>query len=182
MRWTLSTATYPSLTWNVPWMSYAACMRIVAYGTPAPQGSKKPMRNQHTGKIVTIENSPNLAPWRQDVKYAAEVVLTEAGRPQPFAGAVVMRMVFTFARPTSVKRGKRPWPSVYPDLSKLARAVEDALVAAGVMKDDALIVEYTRLAKVYSGEDEEALDRPGVLILIGELVDSLSIGGGSPGK
>lgn len=140
------------------------------------------MRNKHTGRIHTVENSPNLAPWRQDVKYAAEAVLTEAGRPQPFAGAVVMRMVFSFARPASVKRSKRPWPSVYPDISKLARGVEDALVAAGVMKDDALIVEYTRLAKVYCGEDEEALDRPGVVILIGELIDSLPIGGGSPGR
>lgn len=131
---------------------------------------------------MTKEQSPKLAPWRQDVKFAAEAVLTEAGRPQPFAGAVVARMVFTFQRPVSIKRNKRPWPSVYPDLSKLARGVEDALVAAGVMKDDALIVEYTRLAKVYVGEDEEALDRPGVLILLGELVDLIPVRGGSPGK
>src|SRR4029450_8148665 len=122
-------------------------MRIVVYGIPAPQGSKKPVRNKYTGKIATVENSPNLAPWRQDVKFAAEAVLTEAGRPASFSGAGVGRMVFSFDRPASVKRNKRPWPSVYPDLSKLARGVEDALVAAGVMKDDALIVEYTRLAK-----------------------------------
>jgi len=163
-------------------MPYAPCMRIVVYGIPAPQGSKRPVRNKHTGKIHTIENSERLAPWRQDVKYAAEAVLTEAGRPQPFQGAVVMRMIFTFARPASVKRSKRPWPSVFPDLDKLARGVLDALKAAGVMKDDCLVVEFTRLAKVYAGEDPEALDRPGVVILIGELVDSLPIGGGSPGE
>jgi Holliday junction resolvase RusA-like endonuclease len=157
-------------------------MRIVVYGIPAPQGSKTPKRNQHTGKIVTVENSPNLAPWRQDVRHAAEAVLTEAGRPQPFAGAVVMRMVFSVARPSSVKRSKRPWPSVYPDLSKLCRAVEDALVSAGVMKDDALIVEYTRLAKVYCNEDPESLDRPGVVILIGELVDLEALEGRPPGR
>jgi Holliday junction resolvase RusA-like endonuclease len=157
-------------------------MRIVVYGIPAPQGSKNPMRNRSTGKLFTQEVSPNLAPWRQDVKHAAEAALDALGRPQPFQGAVVVRMVFTFTRPVSVKRGKRPWPSVYPDLSKLARGVEDALVAAGVMKDDALIVEYTRLAKVYAGEDEEALDRPGVLIILGELVDSEAIGGGTPGE
>jgi Holliday junction resolvase RusA-like endonuclease len=157
-------------------------MRIVVYGVPAPQGSKNPMRNRSTGKLFTQEVSPNLLPWRQDVKYAAEAVLTEAGRPQPFAGAVVMRMVFSFARPVSVKRHKRPWPSVYPDLDKLARGVLDALKAAGVIKDDCLVVEFTRLAKVYCGEDPEALDRPGVVIIIGELVDSLPIGGGSPGE
>lgn len=157
-------------------------MRIVVYGIPAPQGSKSPKRNQHTGKIVTVENSPKLAPWRQDVKFAAEAVLTEAGRPQPFAGAVVMRVVFSLSRPSSVKRSKRPWPSVTPDLSKLLRAVEDALVAAGVMKDDGLIVEYTRVAKVYCNEDPEALDRPGVVIMIGELVDSEALEGSPPGR
>lgn len=140
------------------------------------------MRNRSTGKLFTQEVSPKLAPWRQDVKFAAEAVLTEAGRPQPFQGAVVMRVVFTFARPPSVKRNKRPWPSVYPDLDKLARGVLDALKAAGVMKDDCLVVEFTRLAKVYAGEDPEALDRPGVSILIGELVDSEALGGGTPGK
>lgn len=140
------------------------------------------MRNRHTGKLFTQEVSPKLNPWRQDVKFAAEAVLTEAGRPQPFSGAVVMRLVFTFARPPSVKRSKRPWPSVYPDLDKLARGVLDALKAAGVIKDDCLVVEFTRLAKVYVDEDPEALDRPGVLILLGELVDSLPVRGGTPGK
>ena len=157
-------------------------MRIVVYGIPAPQGSKRPIRNQHTGKIATVEQSPNLAPWRQDVKHEAQAVLTEAGRPAPFTGAVVARMIFTLARPVSVKRNKRPWPSVTPDLSKLVRAVEDALTAAGVWKDDALVVEYTRLAKVYVGEDPEALDRPGVVIILGELVDSEAIEGGTPGR
>lgn len=152
------------------------------YGIPAPQGSKRPVRNQHTGKIATIENSPKLAPWRQDVKHAAEAVLETLGRPQPFQGAVVVRMVFSVARPASVKRSKRPYPSVAPDVLKLGRAVEDALTAAGVWRDDCLVVEYTRLAKVYCGEDPEALDRPGVLILIGELIDSEVLEGTPPGK
>ena len=150
-------------------MLYDPCMRIVVYGIPAPQGSKRPIRNQYTGKIATVENSPNLAPWRQDVKFAAEAVLTEAGRPQPFQGAVAVRMVFTLARPATVKRNKRPFPSVAPDILKLGRAVEDALTAAGVWRDDCLVVEYGRLAKVYVGEDPEALDRPGVMIDIQEL-------------
>lgn len=140
------------------------------------------MRNRSTGKLFTQEVSPKLAPWRQDVKHAAEAVLEDLGRPQAFQGAVVVRMVFTFDRPKSVKRSKRPWPSVYPDIDKLARGVLDPLKAAGVIKDDCLVVEFTRLAKVYSGEDPEALDRPGVVILIGELVDSIPIGGGPPGK
>lgn len=140
------------------------------------------MRNRHTGKLFTEEVSPKLVPWRQDVRFAAEAVLDSLGRPQPFSGAIVMRLVFTFARPATVKRSKRPWPSVYPDLDKLARGVLDALKAAGVMKDDCLVVEFTRLAKVYAGEDEEALDRPGVTITLGELVDSVPIQGPLGGK
>jgi crossover junction endodeoxyribonuclease RusA len=157
-------------------------MRIVAYGTPAPQGSKKPIRNQHTGRIVTVENSPRLVPWRQDVKHAAEAVLEDLGRPSPFLGALVVRMVFSFMRPKSVSRAKRPFPSAYPDLSKLCRSTEDALTAAGCWGDDALVVEYTRLAKVYCNEDPEALDRPGVMIIIGELVDSEALEGSPPGR
>lgn len=155
-------------------------MRIVVYGTPAPQGSKKLVRNKHTNQTHTLENSPRLEPWRQDVKGAAEAVLDSLGRPQPFQGAVVMRLVFTFARPASVKRSKRPWPSVYPDLDKLARGVLDALKAAGVYRDDCLVTEFTRLAKVYVGGDPEALDRPGAVILIGELVDSDALEGTPP--
>ncbi|HEY6074343.1 MAG TPA: RusA family crossover junction endodeoxyribonuclease [Anaerolineales bacterium] len=157
-------------------------MRIVVYGIPAPQGSKDPMRNRHTGKLFTREVSPKLTPWRQDVKQAAEAALDDLGRPAAFTGAVVMRLVFTFDRPKSVKRSKRPWPSVSPDLDKLARGVLDALKAAGVFRDDCLVVEFTRLAKVYSGEDPEALDRPGAMIIIGELVDSEAIGGALPRK
>lgn len=155
-------------------------MRIVAYGDPAPQGSKRPVRNQHTGRIYTIENSDKLAPWRQDVRFAAQAVLEALGRPDPFGGAVIVRMVFSVARPATVKRGKRPFPSVYPDLSKLCRSTEDALTSAGVWRDDALVVEYTRLAKVYCNEDPEALDRPGVLIIVMPLVDLEPIEGRSP--
>lgn len=152
-------------------------MRIIVYGIPAPQGSKKALRNKHTGKTVTVEQSPNLAPWRQDVKAAAEAVLDALGRPSPFQGAVIARMVFSFARPASVKRAKRPFPSVTPDLSKLLRGVEDALTAAGVWEDDARVVEYTRLAKVYCNEDPDALDRPGVSIVILPLTAQVELEG-----
>ena len=76
--------------------------------------------------------------------------------------------------------GQETVPSVAPDLSKLCRRPEDALQAAGVLRDDALIVEYTRLAKVYVDEDPEALDRPGCLIIMAELVDSLPVEGSLP--
>lgn len=155
-------------------------MKIVVYGEPGAQGSKRFVRTTKEGKGIMVESSAKVAPWRQDVKSAAEAVLETLGRPPPFTGPLAIRMVFTFLRPASVKRHKRPWPCVAPDLSKLCRSTEDALKQAGVIHDDALIVEYTRLAKVYANEDEDALDRSGVLIIIGQLVDSLPIPGTPP--
>lgn len=157
-------------------------MRIVVYGEPGAQGSKRFVRTTPAGKGIMIESSAKVAPWRQDVKQAAEAVLAELGRPSLFTGPVAVRMVFSFLRPASVKVTKRPLPSVAPDLSKLCRSTEDALTSAGVWRDDCLVVEYTRLAKVYCSEDPEALDRPGVVIIIGELVSSEELEGTPPGK
>ena len=152
-------------------------MRIVVYGEPGAQGSKRFLRTTATGKGIMVEQNAKVEPWRQDVKKAAEAVLDQLGRPEPFQGAVACRMVFTFLRPPSVKRNKRPWPSVAPDLSKLCRSTEDALTSAGVWRDDCLVTEYTRLAKVYANEDPDALDRAGVLIVILPLVAELELEG-----
>lgn len=155
-------------------------MKIVAYGEPGAQGSKRFVGRTAMGKGIMKESSAKVEPWRQDVKNAAEAVLDSLGRPSPFQGAVALKMVFSFLRPSSVKRAKRPWPSVAPDLSKLCRSTEDALTSAGVWRDDCLVTEYTRLAKVYCNEDPDALDRPGVLIIIMELVDSKALEGTPP--
>ena len=90
-------------------------------------------------------------------------------------------MVFTFVRPKSHYRTGRnahllrddapTRPATIPDLSKLARSTEDALKDAGVIRDDSLIVEYRRLAKVYAGEDPDALSTPGVLVRIAPYVE-----------
>ena len=157
-------------------------MKIIVYGEPGAQGSKRFLRTTATGKGIMVENSAKVEPWRQDVKQAAEAVLESLGRPSPFQGAVMVRMVFTFLRPTSVKRAKRPYPSVTPDLSKLCRSTEDALTSAGVWRDDALVTEYVRLAKVYANEDPDALDRSGALIVILPVVATLELTGSPPLK
>ena len=142
-------------------------MHLVVYGNPAPQGSKKFMGRTATGRGIIVDSSANTKPWRADVKEAAERYMERYGVPT-ITGAVQVRMVFTFLRPKSVRPNKRPHPSVAPDLSKLARSTEDALTAAGVWSDDCLVVEYTRLAKVYANEDREALARSGCQILVVE--------------
>lgn len=128
------------------------------YGNPAPQGSKR-----HVGNGVMVESSRKVKPWRQDVKYAA--LQARAGAP-PIDTAVIVRMVFTMPKPKSAPKRLRTYPCRTPDLDKLARSTCDALTEAGIWSDDARAVEFSRLAKVYPGEDPESLDSPGVRITI----------------
>jgi len=152
---------------------------LVIYGKPAPQGSKR-----HIGKGVMVESSKAVKPWREDVRSAAAKLINCDCPDQcggllpgyPIDGPVVVRMVFTSTRPRThyrtgknshLLRGSAPArPSTAPDLSKLIRSTEDALTAAGLWRDDARVVEYERAAKVWAGEDPEALDAPGVRITI----------------
>jgi len=141
--------------------------RIVVYGSPAPQGSKS-FKGMLTGKdgrqhAVMAESSKKVKPWRNDVKDAA--LLVRNGRP-PLDGPLRVRMIFTMPKPSSAPKTRRTYPMRMPDLSKLARSTEDALTGAGIWADDARVVEYSRLAKVYPGEDRDALEACGAVIEI----------------
>jgi Holliday junction resolvase RusA-like endonuclease len=151
---------------------------LVTLGRPAPQGSKR-----HVGRGIMVESSKHVKPWRDAVR--SDAALQMSGEA-PLDEAVELDMVFTFTRPKSHYRtGKNAHllrddapkrPGTIPDLSKLARSTEDALKDAGVIRDDSLIVEYRRLAKVYAGEDRDALGAAqGVVIRIwrlGEVLDA----------
>lgn len=139
---------------------------VVVYGSPAPQGSKKFVGRTKDGRGIMAESSKKVRPWRQDVKAAATAVRN--GQPA-MDGPLVVRMVFTVPKPASAPKRSRTWPCKKPDVSKLARSTEDALVDAGLIADDARIVEYARLAKVYPGEDPEALEVPGVRIVVEQM-------------
>lgn len=151
---------------------------VTVRGRPAPQGSKqsrptfkgKGDARVFTGKVVQVESSAHVQSWRGDVKAAAELVIAGTGHV-PITCPVRVRMVFTVAKPKSAPKTRRTWPGKMPDLSKLCRATEDALTAAGVWHDDALVIEYARLAKVYPGEDPEALEVPGVHVTVTEVRD-----------
>jgi hypothetical protein len=132
-----------------------------------------------------VESSKHVKPWRDAVRSdAADAIghlddewpgLPARHRP-PLDCPLVVDMVFTFARPKSHYRTGRnahllrdaapPHPTGPPDLSKLARSTEDALTDAGVWRDDALVVAYGQLAKVYPGTHPDALDSPGAVIRI----------------
>ncbi len=143
-------------------------MKIVVYGSPAPQGSKRFVGHaKKTGNAILVEMSKKVAPWREAVKSVA--IAARNGSP-PMDGPLIVRMIFTVPKPMSAPKRRRTYPCVSPDLSKLIRSTEDALTDAGVWRDDARVVEYERVAKVYPNEDPEALDTPGAVIEIRPLV------------
>ncbi len=143
-------------------------MKIVVYGQPAPQGSKRFM-GVHGGKGVMKESSAKVKPWRQDVKAAAEAViaLRNLAPWEPMDGPLLLVVAFTLPAPQSLPKRRVSYPSKLPDLSKLVRSTEDALTSAGVWRDDARVVEC-RAVKTYPigtlGAHADALHSPGAVI------------------
>ena len=136
-------------------------LEVVVYGEAAPQGSKR-----HVGGGRMIESSKKVKPWRDDVRDAALKAIEEHPGWVPLDAPLLVSMVFTVRKPASAPKRRRTWPDRMPDLSKLCRSTEDALTTAGAWKDDARVVEYGRLAKVFPGEDPDALDRIGAVVRI----------------
>ncbi|HEL3751342.1 TPA: RusA family crossover junction endodeoxyribonuclease [Stenotrophomonas maltophilia] len=143
-------------------------IRIVVYGSPAPQGSKA-FKGTYKGRdglihAKLVEASKKVRPWRQDVKLAAEQVRKALGLAV-LDEPLQVRMTFTLPKPLSAPKRRRVFPSKLPDLSKLVRSTEDALTDAGIWRDDARVVECAA-AKRYPGEGVDALDAPGCVIEI----------------
>lgn len=155
-------------------------LHIVVHSTPGTAGSKSAFPvyrgtgpDRHfTGHVSVAEKDRDGTKrnWRQAIVHAAREQM-DGTSAYPLDEALVIDMVFTVAKPVSAPKTKRTWPTARPDLLKYARATEDALTAAGVLKDDARVVEYGRLAKVYPREDGDALDAPGVLIRVWRITD-----------
>ncbi len=130
-------------------------------GVPAPQGSHSAFVNPRTGKAIVTQASKRTRPWRK-------AIMDEAPRGPRLDGPICAYAVFTMPRPKSAPK-RLVTPSTRPDLSKLIRAAEDALVDCGLLADDARIAEYRRLAKVWPGYDPDALELPGALLAAVEM-------------
>lgn len=129
-------------------------------GTPAPQGSKIPRVSKNGKPYVQEQNAQAQKNWRQDVLAAASLARQAAGL-ETLDGAVWVDIEFRMPRPVSVKR---TYPCVKPDGDKLQRNTWDALVQAGVIRDDALIVNW-RASKRYATDDP--LGSPGATVRVG---------------
>lgn len=140
-------------------------------GVPAPQGSKRPLgRRGGFGKVIMVESSTKVKPWREDVRQAFLDRWLRTGERQVLTGPVVVKIVFVMPRTKAM--GTKPAPPMVqkPDLDKLVRAVLDALKSACVYADDSQVV--TVLAHKRRAEPGEATgamihiepDTPGHLI------------------
>lgn len=133
---------------------------FIVYGEPAPQGSKR-----HVGGGRMIESSAKVKPWRQDVVAAAREAMAGPGGWAALDGPLCVEMTFTLRKPASAPKKRTTYPDRKPDLSKLVRSTEDALVTAGVIADDARIVSM-EARKVYPGEHHLALDATGARVRV----------------
>lgn len=150
---------------------------VVAYGQPAPQGSKR-----HVGNGVMVESSKRVKPWREAVKYAALDALAASPDWPTTTPVVGLHVIFTLPRPRAHYRtGKyahqlRPdAPHLHsgrPDLDKLLRSTCDALRDAAAYADDCRVAQVYAL-KSYPLDPEDpfphphgVLDRPGAHICL----------------
>ena len=119
----------------------ASSFTFTVLGKPAPQGSKR-----HVGKGVMVESSKRCKPWRQDVRHTAIDLLPD-GWYANMDQAISLSVTFVFARPKSHFRANGQLKPSAPDhctgrigdVSKLVRAVEDAMTGI-VYNDDAQII------------------------------------------
>lgn len=122
-------------------------------GVAQPAGSKRayPFRRKD-GRLgaQVVDDNRKSKPWKATV---AECALAARTSPELLDGALAVSFAVYLPRPKSHfgKRGLRPsapaFPTVKPDVLKLARAIEDALTGI-VWRDDAQIVKEV-LSKEY---------------------------------
>ena len=125
-------------------------IEFTVHGRPQQRGSKRaiPFRRKNGKLGVGVQDdNPNSRAWMEMVSSAA----SQAMEGELITGAVSLRVLFRFARPQShygtgrnagtLKESAPLDHTQSPDLSKLIRAVEDALTGV-VWRDDRQVVGY----------------------------------------
>jgi len=125
-------------------------LRIFVEGEPKPQGSKSGFIRGN--RVVLVEANKSLPGWRNTLESALKHHWADQ---EAITEAVSIELTFWLTRPAT---NRREAMTTKPDLDKLCRAVFDCAVRAGIVKDDALVVDLVA-SKHYADEN-----RPGVLI------------------
>lgn len=146
-------------------------------GDPKPAGSKRgiPIYRGHkghkefTGHVAVVDACESSQDWKRTVHIESKQQFLAAKHPM-FTGPVTLTLVFAMRRPKAhfgsgknlliVKPSAPKDHVIKPDVTKLVRAVEDALTGVAWV-DDAQVVEQ-KVFKYY------AVFEPGVSITIEE--------------
>jgi len=132
---------------------------------PRPQGSKKYVGSRRTAAgnsiPLIVEASPGLPVWRKAVSDAVVQGMQDSGDLSKFEGALKVEAVFYLTRKPTVKR---PYPTVPPDVDKLARSLLDS--CKPVWGDDSQVVRLEVSKKYATGQ-------PGVAVTITNYSESV---------
>jgi Holliday junction resolvase RusA-like endonuclease len=129
-------------------------LTFTVLGIAAPQGSMRAIPSRDGRRAFLKHDNARTMPWRHEVTAIADRARQDSADPWPTSGPVEMRVVFYLPRPGGHfgKKGLRKsaplYPATKPDLSKLVRAVEDALIGI-VFNDDARVVRH-HVEKLYA--------------------------------
>lgn len=129
-------------------------------GVAAPKGSKR-----HVGRGIMVESSKRERPWRDSVSSAAALYMR--GAPLLRDVPLALTVTFYFQRPRShygkhglnAKGRSTPRPITKPDVSKLVRSLEDALIGIVFDDDSRIVTEHIEKWYVVNGEYARAVVR-----------------------
>ena len=137
-------------------------MILDVLGTPAPKGSARAMNIGGRARLIASSSSANA---KAQGKWA-KAIATAAQAESVIPGPVWVSITFRMARPKGHygKRGLREsaplYPTVHPDVDKLARCTLDALTGLA-FEDD------SRIVSLYVGKQYAVPGREGAKIMVG---------------
>lgn len=141
-------------------------------GIAQPAGSKRIGR--HGTRYVVLDDNKKAAGWKERVALAAAEAKEKAGITGLLDGPLSLSVSVYRARPQAhlnakgeVKANAPEYPATKPDLTKLVRGLEDALLGV-VYADDSRIVEQ-HAEKCWVSEDGGPWPDPGAVIIVSEL-------------
>jgi hypothetical protein len=110
-------------------------------GIPRPKGSLRPQVGR-TGAVHMVEQSAGVGEWLDRVKLVASDAWS-VRNVSPLASPVHVAMLALFVPSNGAERTSAgPMSPTIGDTDKVERGIGDALVRAGVLKDDRFIVSW----------------------------------------
>lgn len=133
------------------WMLSCSGWRVVRLtsffveGTPAPQGSKQGFIRG--GRVVLVESSKKVKPWREAVGAKARETVGEL-----LDGPLVLDVEFIMPRPKALGDRAAPPMVQRPDTDKLLRSTCDALTGTCYGDDSQVVTIHAHKRRAEPGE------------------------------